>query len=493
MNESTSIVFAMAHAITARLNETPEDISARKEDNDLKWGAAFNDAEAYMKKYGRQEQVLSLYSVMQLQNRRAAGELHLTSGAARALLQEEVDKAVRAEAEPVVQDSLRVLLSLQEHLLNLTRTNMSIYLVKYQADYNRRFLSNPVPREIQHLLMTLTHALERLLFKSEELDELAGAGEKPVLDDVTEALCAEAKAAARTYLGLEAEAEQAPEKVRPHTAEAYFKQRAETLLNQLRKAGAIPKHTQLLNFMAITEGFKNFQALKAKLTTDKPNFCPHCGAAGQLEECGTVFCEMGKYDGCAYEAEGDAPQYQCSRCNRRFTDWRDWADAEGETAQNDVPEEANPMRVTMLRLESHYGMDGQHPRYDRECWDEEVRVRDTRLTNYWEWLVHQLEANQEMFPWERDNSEDVQLCLAAGLKVQPAASGSWDVVSSENHDGLFAAITGKDSEAVAWIVAAQEVLEHVFEAQSLEVATVWITMPLHRKLEIVREVFGQPE
>ncbi len=51
----------------------------------------------------------------------------------------------------------------------------------------------------------------------------------------------------------------------------------------------------------------------------------------------------------------------------------------------------SPMEMAMANLESAYGM--QHPQYSRECHKDEVGCGDTRLHSYWEWVVHQIEAD----------------------------------------------------------------------------------------------------
>jgi hypothetical protein len=103
----------------------------------------------------------------------------------------------------------------------------------------------------------------------------------------------------------------------PTDAEGYIKQRAAAI----SRAGCTLKHSQILQALARSEGYKSFQALKAALPQFGPAFCPHCGAAGTLKNVGTVFCEQGEWDGKSHEAEGDGVQYRCDRCSGQFTDW----------------------------------------------------------------------------------------------------------------------------------------------------------------------------
>lgn len=106
-------------------------------------------------------------------------------------------------------------------------------------------------------------------------------------------------------------------------SESYFKQRAKTLGEHLKKAGCTLSHSQVLHALSKAEGFSSFQALRFELSSNSgtPNYCPHCGAIGTLEDIGSVFCEQGEFDGKEYEAEGDATHYQCSRCTNQFADW----------------------------------------------------------------------------------------------------------------------------------------------------------------------------
>jgi hypothetical protein len=104
-------------------------------------------------------------------------------------------------------------------------------------------------------------------------------------------------------------------------AVGHLKKRAESITRGLRKFGIQLKHGQALRVVASMEGHTSFESLRRKLDRHAPNFCPHCGAAGTLEKVDTVFCEQGEYDGRNYESEGEGAQYACSQCRGQFNDW----------------------------------------------------------------------------------------------------------------------------------------------------------------------------
>lgn len=52
------------------------------------------------------------------------------------------------------------------------------------------------------------------------------------------------------------------------------------------------------------------------------------------------------------------------------------------------------MEAAIEGLQQRYGFHGQHADHPRSDWKYEVENDDTQL-GYWEWLVHQMEANGE--------------------------------------------------------------------------------------------------
>lgn len=500
-------VFGMVRAINLRLNATAGEDTNRQAETVRIWTSAESYAASYLRENPSARVVSELLDLMRLQDRRETGEAHLSAEAAIPLFKTGVEKAVRSQVEPLVESLLSVaesgwteVLHLANNGLNFTNYYRAMDALNYGVSEGRGFLEAPIPVEERSLVTLLVHALERIGLDLEQGQVKRAMGDVPALQEATEGARTAAKVAAARYLGrmTEGDAEVASEKAKPHTAEGYFKQRSETLLRLVQKAGwklsngESPKHSQLLQFAAKAEGFNSFQALKAKFSADTPNFCPHCGAAGTLEECGTVFCEMGEYDGRSYELEGDAPQYHCSRCDNRFADWRDWTEAakESDVKADSSVERLSPMQKAMQQLEAHYGENGEHPVYDGEYWRHELRVHDTRLENYWEWLVHQLEANQEMFPWEREENGSVQLVRAAGLKVVRGETSSWELSGPAVTNGLVDPVDGDGAEEEVWGEAAYHVVGVVLDKNQSLNPEFWATMSLDSKLMYVREVFG---
>lgn len=50
-----------------------------------------------------------------------------------------------------------------------------------------------------------------------------------------------------------------------------------------------------------------------------------------------------------------------------------------------------PMEQAMLECEQKWG--DEHPFYCKEDWAMELAARDTRLSSYWEWVMHRIESN----------------------------------------------------------------------------------------------------
>lgn len=100
--------------------------------------------------------------------------------------------------------------------------------------------------------------------------------------------------------------------------EACLKQRGEALCRGLKSMGVDIKHAQVLNIVAISEGFKNFQALKASLPENAPCFCPHCGGAATLKADAMVDIEQGTWNGTDYHYAGQGQKYLCTRCSGSF-------------------------------------------------------------------------------------------------------------------------------------------------------------------------------
>jgi hypothetical protein len=92
--------------------------------------------------------------------------------------------------------------------------------------------------------------------------------------------------------------------VKPADASSCLKQRADAIGRVLANYGFSPKHGELLTAIARAEGHKSFPSLQATLRSKRPNFCPHCGAAGTL----------------ALESTAPAGEahYRCTRCPGKF-------------------------------------------------------------------------------------------------------------------------------------------------------------------------------
>lgn len=65
-----------------------------------------------------------------------------------------------------------------------------------------------------------------------------------------------------------------------------------------------------------------------------------------------------------------------------------------ESTQNTASDggaKLSAMDVAIASLEKVFGT--ECPKYCREDFANEIIARDTRLSNYWEWVVHQIEAD----------------------------------------------------------------------------------------------------
>lgn len=51
----------------------------------------------------------------------------------------------------------------------------------------------------------------------------------------------------------------------------------------------------------------------------------------------------------------------------------------------------SPMQQAISEYESRWG--SEHPFYCKEDWATELASRDTKLSSYWEWVVHRIESN----------------------------------------------------------------------------------------------------
>lgn len=110
-------------------------------------------------------------------------------------------------------------------------------------------------------------------------------------------------------------------------------QQAKSMANAMRELfevkGVKLSQSEALEFVAKTQGLKDWNVLSAKLTDAKamaahaqfPCFCTKCGSHGTIEEVAEAFVEQGAYDGETYEYEGKAPLYACSACGGQFLDW----------------------------------------------------------------------------------------------------------------------------------------------------------------------------
>lgn len=110
-------------------------------------------------------------------------------------------------------------------------------------------------------------------------------------------------------------------------------------------------------------------------------------------------CDSGMSDdastdfGSVAEAWADAWEKEAAaiRTERKFT-MVIW-DGMGLPCQMLLMEGRAPtaMQVAMRDLQREWG--AEHPYYIRAMWSQELSQGDTRLVNYWEWVVHQIEAN----------------------------------------------------------------------------------------------------
>lgn len=158
----------------------------------------------------------------------------------------------------------------------------------------------------------------KVLLDAMNMQDKRESGEFHIASDTAVALWNKAIQAGDAFL-----ADLAVQTTGPRDAGAYFKQRASTLGDLMRRKGSPFGHSQMLQLMAKAEGYNSFQAMQATLAKapSVPGFCPHCGAAVTLRPRGSVYCEQGEYIGSSYEAEGQADHFECSRCSGQFTNW----------------------------------------------------------------------------------------------------------------------------------------------------------------------------
>jgi hypothetical protein len=112
------------------------------------------------------------------------------------------------------------------------------------------------------------------------------------------------------------------------------------------------------------------------------------------------------------------------------------------------------------RLADYYGTAdswGAHPDHPRSNWEVEVENGNTG-GSYWQFVVSEIEADQEMFPWERDASVDAKLASAAG----------WNMAH-------FRALDGErldDWSAMRDDIAAPDIVEAASEEEAWQLAAI---------------------
>ena len=73
--------------------------------------------------------------------------------------------------------------------------------------------------------------------------------------------------------------------------------------------------------------------------------------------------------------------------NFHFINLKEWPNFDlFQKASLDMADETQNLRL-------QYGPDGEHPEFQRDDWRSAVAFNETQL-GYWEWVVHQVQANQ---------------------------------------------------------------------------------------------------